>query len=110
MTEQEQDGDYRDKMVLFRCTECGKTSTSLGWLHAHIENHVGIGPFGLIPNPFKTARFSKLMELTEVMHVEKTEEMDIDEVCRECEGEKRVGILRKRNCPTCGGTGVRTSV
>lgn len=24
---------------VYRCTECGKQSVSIGWLHGHIETH-----------------------------------------------------------------------
>lgn len=31
--------DTRGRLVLFRCTDCGYTSLSLGDLHAHVESH-----------------------------------------------------------------------
>ena len=36
---------------LYRCTECGKTSTSRGWLHGHIQKHTAW--FGVIIPPWK---------------------------------------------------------
>lgn len=31
-----------ETIVVYRCTECGKTSVCIGWLHAHIERHGSI--------------------------------------------------------------------
>jgi len=60
---------------LYRCTECGKISVSLGWLHAHIEaKHTGFGPFNIIPNPFRLGRGDKDMDQTEVMRVKVIED------------------------------------
>jgi len=74
----EVDGD----LVLFRCTECGYVSLSLGWLHAHIERHRGYTRVG-IQIPFtKTAMadVDRLMDRTEVLLVEDTSEVSLDEV------------------------------
>lgn len=62
---------------LYRCTECGKLSVSLGWIHGHIEKHQGIGPFNLIPDPRKTANPDALMMKTEVIQV--TDYRTVDE-------------------------------
>ncbi len=72
-TEYESDGD----LVLFRCTECGYTSMSLGWLHAHAEKHRGL--FGL-QLPWRVGDFDALMEITEVVRVADAEEIPLEEV------------------------------
>jgi len=68
--------------VLFRCSECGHTSLSLGSLHAHIERHRGYTRLG-IQIPFtKTAiaNTDELMLRTEVLRVDETENIALDEV------------------------------
>jgi hypothetical protein len=68
-------------MILYRCTECGKESVSVGWLHAHIEaKHTGFGPFNLIPNPFALGNFDRDMDMTEVLRATDPEQVTIDEV------------------------------
>ncbi|UXF51005.1 MAG: hypothetical protein HQRvContig04_44 [Haloquadratum phage sp.] len=68
-------------VVLYRCTECGKESVSMGWLHAHIEaKHTGFGPFNLIPNPFALGNFDRDMTMTEVLRATDPEQVTIDEV------------------------------
>lgn len=54
------------QIVLYRCTECGKVSTSLGFLYGHAEKHRGFFGFKL---PWKWGDFDALMELTEVIEV-----------------------------------------
>ena len=74
----EVDGD----LVLFRCSECGYTSLSLGDVHAHIEKHRGYTRFN-IQLPFtKTsiANVDRLMEHTEVVRVTDTEEITLGQV------------------------------
>ena len=69
-------------LVLFRCTECGYMSMSLGLFHAHCEQHRGYTRFG-IQVPFtKTSpgRFEGLMELTEVLRVEETSTISLEDV------------------------------
>lgn len=67
--------------VLYRCTECGKTSVSIGWLHAHIDSkHHGFGPFNLIPNPLALGNFDRCMEKTIVLQVESASVVSLDEV------------------------------
>jgi hypothetical protein len=66
-----------DDIVIFRCTDCGKTSTSIGSLHAHCEKHHGI--FG-IQLPWRIGDFEALMEYTEVLRVTDYEHVDIDDV------------------------------
>lgn len=76
--EYESDG----KLVLFRCTECGYTSLSLGSLHGHIERHRGYTRFN-IGVPFtKTApgNVDELMKRTEVLRVTDLEEIERKEV------------------------------
>lgn len=74
----EADGD----LVLFRCSECGYTSLSLGDTHGHIEGHRGYTRFN-IQIPFtKTAmaNVDRLMEYTEIVRVTDTEEISLDQV------------------------------
>lgn len=66
-----------DELVVYRCTECGKTSVSLGWLHAHAEKHRGL--FGL-QLPWRIGDFDALMELTEVLRVDGYERVNLEEV------------------------------
>jgi len=76
--EYESDG----QLVLFRCSECGQTSLGLGSLHAHIETHRGYTRWN-IQVPFtKTAMADgdELMKRTEVLRVEETTEIGLNEV------------------------------
>jgi len=71
-----------DGLVLFKCTECGYASLSLGSTHAHVEGHRGYTRFN-IQIPFtKTAmaNVGELMKLTEVVRVEETTEIGLDDV------------------------------
>ena len=54
--------------VLFCCTECDYTSTSVGSIHAHAEQHrdIAIDPFGLLVPPWRLANVEALWELTEI--------------------------------------------
>lgn len=54
------------QIELYRCKECGKISTSVGWLHGHAEKHRGF--FGL-QLPWKFGDFDELQELTETITV-----------------------------------------
>jgi len=68
--------------VLFRCSECGHISQSLGSLHAHIEGHRGYTRFN-IQIPFtKTAiaNHEQLVEYTEILRVDETTEIRLTEV------------------------------
>lgn len=64
-------------LVLFRCTECGHTNLSLGSLHAHAEKHRGWFGFQL---PWRYGDFNALMDLTEVLRVDDTREVTLEEV------------------------------
>ena len=77
MAEEHGEQTPRDELVIYRCTECGKTSVSLGWLHAHAEKHRGL--FGL-QFPWRIGDFDALMEMTEVLRIEEYREVDLDEV------------------------------
>lgn len=66
-----------DETVIYRCTECGKTSVSLGWLHGHCERHRGF--FGL-QLPWRIGDFDALMEYTEVLRVDEYTEVELEEV------------------------------
>jgi len=69
-------------LVVFRCTECGQHSLSLGSLHAHIEGHRGYTRLG-IQVPFTRTSpgdFERLMEQTEVLRVDNFSEMPLSEV------------------------------
>ena len=70
------------RLVLFRCTECGQTDLSLGSLHAHIEGHRGYTRLG-IQVPFtKTAMANgdELMKRTEILRVDETMSIGLEEV------------------------------
>ena len=69
-------------IVIYRCTECGKISVSLGWLHGHVEKHRGYTRFGIQLPLTKTSPgdFGRLMEYTEVLRVEEYEEVGLDDV------------------------------
>lgn len=76
--EYESDG----KLVLFRCKECGYTNMSLGMFHAHVEKHRGYTRFN-IQIPFTKTAFAnvdRLMQFTEVLRVDETSEIGLDEV------------------------------
>lgn len=72
--------DPREELLIYRCTECGKVSVSIGWLHAHIEKHHGFGPWNIIPNPLKMGRFKPKMEYTEILRVDEYSEVGLEEV------------------------------
>jgi hypothetical protein len=70
-----------EEFVLYRCTDCGKVSVSVGWLHAHIESkHFGFGPWNIIPDPRKMGNFDADMTKTDVIRVTHYEHADIGEV------------------------------
>lgn len=73
----EQYQTHDGRPVLFRCTECGYRSQSLGSLHAHIEGHRGWFGFQL---PWRYGDADALMELTEVVAIEDSEAVSLAEV------------------------------
>lgn len=71
----------QNEFVVFRCTDCGRTSTSIGSLHAHIESaHYGFGPWNILPHPLRIGNFDADMEKTQVLRVTDYEETNLDEV------------------------------
>lgn len=62
---------------IYRCTECGTQTLSLGKLHSHIEKHRGL--FG-IQWPWSVGDFDELLDLTEVVVVEEVETYTGDDV------------------------------
>jgi uncharacterized Zn finger protein len=74
--------DHRGQLVIFRCTECGVVDLSLGSLHAHVEKHRGYTRFNLQIPFTKTAmaNVDELMKRTEVLRVDETSEVPLDEV------------------------------
>jgi len=76
--EYESDGD----LVVFRCTKCGQRSLSLGSLHAHCERHRGYTRFNIQVPLTRTwfGDFDRLMEYTEVVRVDETESISLNEV------------------------------
>ena len=70
-----------DEIVIYRCTECGYLSTSLAYIHGHVEGHnPGLGPWGLIPDPRKTANPDHLNTMVEAVRVEEFTTHHPDEV------------------------------
>lgn len=70
------------RTVLFRCRECGYTSLCLGALHGHAERHRGFTRFN-IQLPFTStspADVDALMELTEVLRVDETTPIVLEDV------------------------------
>lgn len=65
------------EIVIYGCTECGYMSTSLGWLHAHVERHRGF--FGL-QLPWRYGDREELMKMTQVLRVEDVSEVDLEEI------------------------------
>ena len=59
-----------DEIQIYRCTECGKLSVSVGWLHGHIEKHRPLWKF------WKIGSTDDLQERTEIITIE---EMDVQE-------------------------------
>ncbi len=64
-----------DELHVYRCTECGKTSTDIGYLHAHAERHRGL--FGL-QWPWNVADVDALMALTEIVVATDVDVIDAD--------------------------------
>jgi hypothetical protein len=66
-------------LVLFRCKECGYTTQSIGFLHAHVERHWPLWrSFGkLIPGVVRGEHWA---QYTEVLAVRETEAIDLAEV------------------------------
>lgn len=69
--------EAHNALVLFRCSECGYVSLSLGSLHAHAEKHRGFLGLQL---PWRVGDFDALMEYTEVLRVRNTEQIELSEV------------------------------
>jgi len=70
-----QDGD----LVLYRCTECGYTTMSIGGLHAHVEQHWPYFKWLAHLLPWFADR-GDWMEYTQVLAVRDTEGTDLSEV------------------------------
>jgi len=74
--------EHEGQLVVFRCTECGYASLSIGSTHGHIEKHRGYTRFN-IQLPFtKTAlaNVDELMKRTEVLRIDETTEVPLEEV------------------------------
>lgn len=68
-------------LVVFRCTECGYTSMSLGSLHAHVEGHWStLGWFKWHTYQWLKPDENKWMDFTEVLRVDETTEIVLDDV------------------------------
>jgi hypothetical protein len=81
MTNTHSESGDGEELLIFRCSECGKTSVSLGWLHGnHIQKHHGWGPWNIIPNPRTFGNFDAHMEYTEILRVEGYSEVSLEEV------------------------------
>lgn len=55
--------DDSECVKIYRCTECGKISTSVGYLHGHAEGHRGF------LWPWQVASVDALMEYTETYRI-----------------------------------------
>lgn len=71
-----------DRLVVFRCKECGYVDLSLGGLHGHCEKHRGYTRFNISVPFTKTspANVDELMKLTEVLRVDETTPIALEEV------------------------------
>jgi len=68
-------------LVVFRCTECGYTTLSLGGLHAHVEGHWStLGWFKWHTYQWLKPSENKWMESTEVLRVDQTTSITLDDV------------------------------
>lgn len=69
-------------LVVFRCTECGNRYLSLGSCHAHVEGHRGYTRLGIQVPLTRTSPgdFDELMKRTEVLRVDETAEISMEEV------------------------------
>ena len=63
-----------EPIKIYRCTECGYKSTSIGWLHGHIEKHRPIWKF------WKSGQPKFLKERTEVIRVTDYETNPLTEI------------------------------
>jgi hypothetical protein len=78
----EQHTTHEGDLVLFRCRECGQIEMSLGALHGHAERHRGYTRLGIQIPLTETApgNYEQLMELTEIIRVEETSAVALEEV------------------------------
>ena len=77
----EQDSGEDEQLVIYRCKKCGKISVSLGWIHGQAEKHnPGLDPWGIIPDPRKTANPDHLNTIVEAVCVEDHTVRDVEEV------------------------------
>lgn len=70
----------RTQHTIYRCTECGAHSLSIGKLHAHIERHRGFLGLQL---PWRVGDADELMEMTEIVVVEESETFSAGDEARE---------------------------
>lgn len=80
MTDDLRSSETEVKHTIYRCTECGAHSLSIGKLHAHIERHRGL--FGL-QLPWRVADADELMDKTEIVVVEEAETYEAGDDARE---------------------------
>ncbi len=64
-----------DELVVYRCTECGHQSLSLGSLHGHAERHRG---WHGLQWPWNWGDADALMDYTQVLHVTDYTEYRLD--------------------------------
>lgn len=79
MSEQEESG-LTMQTCIYRCTECGAQSLSIGKLHAHIEKHRGL--FG-IQWPWNVGDADELMDYTEIILLEEIDRHEPGDEARE---------------------------
>lgn len=78
----EQHTDVNGRLVLFRCTDCGYVSMSLGSLHAHVESHWSL--FGSLrwhlTHWLREDPAEKWLRSTEVVAVTEVEPTELEKV------------------------------
>lgn len=67
------------ELVLFRCKECGYTTLSLGFIHAHVEQHWPYLKWFVHFLPW-TGEWDDWMQHTEVLRVDAYSETELSEV------------------------------
>lgn len=67
----ESDGDRNQKQILYRCKKCGRTETSIGLLHGHMEGHTAF---------YNIADVEQFIEWTERIIVQEYKVEDLENI------------------------------